>query len=126
MQQNLEIVKATRSIEKERDDLLSTLNLKENEKELLVKTLQEKHLSELNTKDDIIRLKDEEIEFRKDMKLKLSTKMIGETLEQHCEAEFNKLEPRVFRMQFLKKIMMQVLVVKEISSSDNLIKTTMK
>ena len=103
VQQNLEIVKATRSIEKERDDLLSTLNQKENEKELLVKTLQEKHLSELHTKDEIIRLKDEEIEFRKDMKIKLSTKMIGETLEQHCEAEFNKLRATGFQNATFEK-----------------------
>lgn len=77
----LAITEAKREIEKERDELSSNLKSKEIEKLLLEKSLNEKHQAELKTKDDIIRLKDEEIELRKDMKLKLSTKMVGETLE---------------------------------------------
>ena len=48
-------------------------------------------------------MKDEEIALRKDMKLKLSTKMIGETLEQHCENEFNKLRATAFQEAYFEK-----------------------
>src|SRR5690606_37746706 len=47
--------------------------------------------------------KDEEIDRLKDFKLKLSTKMIGETLEQHCEAEFNKLRATAFQNAYFEK-----------------------
>lgn len=52
---------------------------------------------------DDIRLKDETIERLKDMKLKLSTKMVGETLEQHCETEFNKLRSTGFQNAYFEK-----------------------
>jgi hypothetical protein len=103
IEQKLEINEAIRQIEKERDDLSNKLRNKETEKQLLEKSLQEKFLAELKTKDDIIRMKDEEIELRKDMKLKLSTKMIGETLEQHCETEFNKLRATAFSKAYFEK-----------------------
>ena len=99
----LAITEAKREIEKQRDELSSDLKSKEIEKQLLEKSLNEKHQSELKTKDDIIRLKDEEIELRKDMKLKLSTKMVGETLEQHCENEFNKLRATAFQNAYFEK-----------------------
>ena len=52
---------------------------------------------EIQNKEAIIRFKDEEISRVKDMKMKLSTKMIGESLEQHCETEFNKLRATAFK-----------------------------
>jgi hypothetical protein len=58
---------------------------------------------ELTTRDKIIQMKDEEIELRKEMKIKLSTKMLGETLEQHCELEFNKLRPTAFPTAYFEK-----------------------
>ena len=67
------------------------------------KSLTEKFVTELKTKDDIIKMKDEEIALRKDMKLKLSTKMVGETLEQHCEIEFNKLRATAFQKAYFEK-----------------------
>ncbi len=70
---------------------------------MLEKSLLEKFSSELKTKDDIIKMKDDEITLRKDMKLKLSTKMIGETLEQHCETEFNKLRATAFQHAYFEK-----------------------
>jgi hypothetical protein len=70
---------------------------------LLEKSLNEKFQNDLKTKDDIIKMKDEEIALRKDMKLKLSTKMIGETLEQHCEIEFNKLRATAFPNAYFEK-----------------------
>src|SRR3989338_6638860 len=48
-------------------------------------------------------MKDEEIALRKDMKIKLSTKMVGETLEQHCETEFNKLRATGFQNAYFEK-----------------------
>ncbi|PJA40169.1 DUF2130 domain-containing protein, partial [candidate division WWE3 bacterium CG_4_9_14_3_um_filter_39_7] len=49
------------------------------------------------------KMKDDEITLRKDMKLKLSTKMVGETLEQHCETEFNKLRATAFQNAYFEK-----------------------
>lgn len=77
--------------------------MKETEQALLKKSLTEHYLNELKEKDAIIRHKDEEIALRKDMKQKLSTKMIGETLEQHCETEFNKLRATAFQKAYFEK-----------------------
>ena len=103
IEKRLTVSEAIKEIEKERDDLANDLKNKETEKQLLEKSLNEKHSIELKTKDDMIKLKDEEIALRKDMKLKLSTKMIGETLEQHCEAEFNKLRATGFQNAYFEK-----------------------
>lgn len=103
LEKKLSVTEAIQKIEKQRDDLANNLNNKEIEKQLLEKSLNEKFAIELKTKDDIIKLKDEEITFRKDMKLKLSTKMIGETLEQHCENEFNKLRATAFQNAYFEK-----------------------
>ena len=83
--------------------MANNLKSKETEKQLLEKSLYEKFSAELKTKEDIIKMKDEEIALRKDMKLKLSTKMIGETLEQHCETEFNKLRATAFQKAYFEK-----------------------
>ena len=103
MEKKLTVSEAIKAIEKERDTLAGDLRQKETEKELLEKSLKEKFTAELSTKDDIIRLKDEEIALRKDMKQKLSTKMLGETLELHCEAEFNKLRATGFQNAYFEK-----------------------
>lgn len=99
----LAVTEATQKAEKERDDLANVVKIKDTEKQLLEKSLNEKFSAELKTKDDIIKLKDEEIALRKDMKLKLSTKMLGETLEQHCETEFNKLRATAFQNAYFEK-----------------------
>ena len=99
----LTVTTALLSIEKERDQLVNEVKSKETEKQLLEKSLNEKFSSELKTKDEIIKMKEEEIALRKDMKLKLSTKMIGETLEQHCENEFNKLRATGFQKAYFEK-----------------------
>ena len=103
VEKKLAINEATKKIEKERDELASAVKTKDTEKQLLEKSLIEKYLAELNEKDTIIKHKDEEIALRKDMKLKLSTKMIGETLEQHCETEFNKLRATAFQKAYFEK-----------------------
>lgn len=99
----LAINEAIQKIEKERDDLVNAVKIKDAESQLHEKSLSEKYLAELKEKDAIIKLKDEEIALRKDMKLKLSTKMIGETLEQHCENEFNKIRATAFQKAYFEK-----------------------
>jgi hypothetical protein len=99
----LAVSEAVNRVEKERDEIAGELKSKDAERQLLETALKEKYLSELKAKDELIRLKDEEIAFRKDMKLKLSTKMVGETLEQHCETEFNKLRATGFQHAYFEK-----------------------
>ena len=103
LEQQISVSEAVKAMEKERDGLQNMLNQKQLETQLLEKSLQEQFQSTLKTKDEIIKLKDEEIAMRKDMKLKLSTKMIGETLEQHCENEFNKLRATAFPNAYFEK-----------------------
>lgn len=103
MEKKLKVADAIRTIEKERDDLAGSLKQKEMEKQLLEKSLNEEYSVKLKSKDDFIKIKDEEIAFYKDMKQKLSTKMLGETLEQHCEAEFNKLRATGFQNAYFEK-----------------------
>ena len=102
-EKKLTVSEATKKIEKERDSLINQLKNKGTETELLKKSLNEKHKTELESKDYIIRMKEDEITLRKELKLKLSTKMIGETLEQHCEAEFNKLRATGFQNAYFEK-----------------------
>lgn len=99
----LTVTEAVNKIERERDALVNDLKNKETEKQLLEKSLNEKFTADLKTKEDIIKMKDEEIALRKDMKIKLSTKMVGETLEQHCETEFNKLRATAFQRAYFEK-----------------------
>jgi hypothetical protein len=103
LERKLAVTTAVNIIEKERDELAGELKTKDAEKQLLESTLKEKFTLELKTRDDIIRIKDEEIARHKDLKLKLSTKMVGETLEQHCETEFNKLRATAFQKAYFEK-----------------------
>ena len=74
----LAVKEAVSAVEKERDDLARNLETKTTEQKLLESALREAHTAELKAKD-------EQIAYYKDFKAKLSTKMVGETLEQHCE-----------------------------------------
>ena len=103
LQKQLSVTEAVQKIEKERDTLANDLKSKETEAQLLEKSLNEKFAAELKIKDEIIKMKEDEIDLRKDLKLKLSTKMIGETLEQHCETEFNKLRSTAFQKSYFEK-----------------------
>ena len=102
-EKKLSVTEAVQKIEKERDAFANEVKNKELEKVNLESSLKQQFATELKTKDDIIKMKDEEITLRKDMKLKLSTKMIGETLEQHCETEFNKLRATAFQNAYFEK-----------------------
>src|SRR6056300_333499 len=99
----LAIQQAVQNISKERDEFKSKLDLKELEKQNLETSLKQDFQGKLQVQESIIRLKDEEIERVKEMKLKLSTKMIGESLEQHCENEFNKLRSTAFQHAYFEK-----------------------
>lgn len=103
VEKKLQIAEAIQKIESDRDKLANDLRNKELERQLHEKALVDKFKEELKTKEEIIRLKDEEIALRKDLKLKLSTKMIGETLEKHCEDEFNKIRSAAFPAAFFEK-----------------------
>ena len=88
--------KAVREIERQRDNLQNDLNNAQIEKQNSENLLKDKYKTQ-------IRDRDEAIERLKDMKAKLSTKMVGETLEQHCEIEFNKLRATAFQTAFFEK-----------------------
>jgi len=103
IEKKLSVAQAIQAIEKERDELKFNLQLKANEIQIQAKALSDKFENQLKMKDEIIKAKDEEIDFRKEMKLKLSTKMLGETLEQHCENEFNKLRATAFPKAYFEK-----------------------
>lgn len=95
-EQELAVTKAVTAIEKERDELANKLENKETEQKLQLTSLKEQHDAELRSKDEMIA-------YYKDMKAKMSTKMIGESLEQHCETEFNKLRPTAFQRAYFEK-----------------------
>jgi len=97
------VLEATRTIEKERDGLLNQLSNKEVERQLQEKSIQEQFNQKLLTKEETIEMKDDEIARLKDFKQKLSTKMVGESLEQHCEVEFNKLRATGFQNVYFEK-----------------------
>ncbi len=103
IEKKLAVNEAVQKIEKERDDLLNTLKNKDLEKENSENSLKQQYSTEIQSKEAIIRFKDEEITRVRDMKMKLSTKMIGESLEQHCENEFNKLRATAFQKAHFEK-----------------------
>ena len=92
----LAVTKAVGQAEKQRDELANQLERTRFEKRLGEQTLKERYEVQL-------REREEQIERLKDLKAKLSTKMVGETLEQHCEVEFNRLRPTAFRNAYFEK-----------------------
>ena len=91
----LEIQKVLSEKDKKIDLLNSELELKNKEYELKQNTIKEQYESKLKDKD-------EQIAYYKDFKAKQSTKMIGESLEQHCSNEFNRLRP-LFKNSYFEK-----------------------
>ena len=89
MEKELEITKAVAEKERELGNLNTQLMLQSKENQLEKQSLREKYEAELKQKD-------ETIAFYKDFKAKQSTKMIGESLEQHCETEFNRIRTTAF------------------------------
>lgn len=96
MKQRLAITEAVNSVEKEREELKNGLARVGLEKQLAETALKDKYETQLKDRDDAI-------ERLKDMKVKLSTKMIGETLEQHCATEFDRIRATAFPHAYFEK-----------------------
>lgn len=94
--QQVAITDATSRVEKERDALQSSIDLLKLEKELNEKKIKDMYEIQLKDRNDAI-------ERLKDMKARLSTKMVGETLEQHCEIEFNRIRATAFPRAYFEK-----------------------
>ncbi|ATA22356.1 hypothetical protein AWC35_06020 [Gibbsiella quercinecans] len=94
--QRLTLSEAVSEVEKQRDELKSGLDRAALEKQLAETALKDKYETQLKDRDDAI-------ERLKDLKAKLSTKMVGETLEQHCEIEFNRLRATAFPKSYFEK-----------------------
>jgi len=96
LNQKLALADVLGTVEKERDELKSSLERAALEKQLAEKSLKDKYENQLKDRDDAI-------ERLRDMKARLSTKMIGETLEQHCETEFNRIRATAFPRAYFEK-----------------------
>lgn len=92
----LAIRESIETVQQERDALRAALDRAALEKELAEKALVEKHQTQ-------IRDRDEAIERLRDLKARLSTKMLGETLEQHCEVTFNQIRATAFPNAYFEK-----------------------
>ena len=103
MVKTLELSNAVNSVEKERDQLKNDLILKDSQRETLEKSLKHRFTNDLIAKDELLKMKDGEIARLKDFKQKQSTKLLGESLEQHCEMEFNKLRATGFQTAYFEK-----------------------
>jgi len=95
-EQALAVNQAVTTIERQKDDLRSKLERAALEKELAEKALRDKYETQIRDRDDAI-------DRLKDMKAKLSTKMLGETLEQHCEIAFNQIRATAFPKAYFEK-----------------------
>ena len=106
----LAIEKAVSPLKEEIKDLDNKIKVSKTEKELAIMEATEQlkeDLSELGqkikSKDDIIKMKNEEIDLVREMKLKMSIKEIGEKLEQWCENQFNMLRASAFPNAYFEK-----------------------
>jgi hypothetical protein len=94
--QQLAVAQALGAVEKQRDAYKNSLEQAQLEKRLAEQSLKEKYELQIKEREDAI-------ERLKDLKAKLSTKMVGETLEQHCETEFNRLRATAFARAYFEK-----------------------
>ncbi|WP_027208493.1 DUF2130 domain-containing protein [Butyrivibrio hungatei] len=92
----LAVLEAVRKVETEKNELANALNDEKHELENALN--QEKEKGKI-----LLEQKEKEVEFYKDLKTKMSTKMVGETLEQHCEIQFNQLRATAFRNAYFEK-----------------------
>ncbi|EHD14769.1 hypothetical protein CIN_07010 [Commensalibacter intestini A911] len=91
-----EVKEAISSVQKQCDELKNNLEKSEIEKKLSEKNLEDIFKRQLADRDEVI-------ERLRDMKTRLSTKMVGETLEQHCEIEFNRIRVTAFPKAYFEK-----------------------
>lgn len=92
----LAVIQAMADVEKQRDALASELERARLEKQLAEQSLKDRYETQIKDRDDAI-------ERLRDMKARLSTKMVGETLEQHCETEFNRIRATAFPRAYFEK-----------------------
>ncbi len=92
----LAVIQALADVEKQRDALASELERARLEKQLAEQSLKDRYETQIKDRDDAI-------ERLRDMKARLSTKMVGETLEQHCETEFNRIRATAFPRAYFEK-----------------------
>lgn len=102
-EKELAVSEARAAAERQRDELAAKVKLQEAQAAQERAALREKMTNELAAKDELIKYKDEEIARVKEMKARLSTKMVGESLERHCETEFNKIRAMAFPHAYFEK-----------------------
>lgn len=102
-EKELAVSEARAAAERQRDELAAQVKLQEAQAAQERAALREKITNELAAKDELIKYKDEEIARVKEMKARLSTKMVGESLERHCETEFNKIRATAFPHAYFEK-----------------------
>lgn len=102
-EKELAVSEARAAAERQRDELAAQIKLQEAQSAQEKAALREKMTNELAAKDELIKYKDEEIARVKEMKARLSTKMVGESLERHCETEFNKIRATAFPHAYFEK-----------------------
>ena len=102
-EKELAVSEARATAERQRDELAAQVKLQEAQAAQEQAALREKMTNELAVKDELIKYKDEEIARVKEMKARLSTKMVGESLERHCETEFNKIRATAFPHAYFEK-----------------------
>ena len=102
-EKQLELANHMKEVEGKARELESDLKNKDLEYKLEKEALEKQHFLALQDKDRFIAMKEEEVERYKDFKQRQSTKMIGESLEQHCESQFNKLRSTAFPTAYFEK-----------------------
>ena len=106
-ERELAVARAVAQAERERDEAKATLEREQAVRDAEKQQLETAHTLELaqvrKSTEELLRYKDDEIERLKDMKVRLSTKMVGESLEQHCESEFNRLRMTAFPHAYFEK-----------------------
>ncbi len=102
-EKELAVSQGRAAAERERDEAKAAVELGRARAAQEQAMLREKMQSELSRKDELIKYKDDEIARVKEMKARLSTKMVGESLEQHCEIEFNKIRATAFPHAYFEK-----------------------
>ncbi len=96
LQKKLAVAEAVGSVERERDALKAQLDASELQKKLAEQAMRDKYETQIKDRD-------EAIERLRDLKAKLSTKMVGETLEQHCQTQFDQLRATAFPRAYFEK-----------------------
>lgn len=109
-----ELLDKQRNLEKEIDELKTKIKLNESEKELEIQKaisskdheidkLKNDLLNQKNEEVRKLKEKEEEVSYYRDLKTRMSTKLVGETLEQHCQIQFNQIRMSAFPDAYFEK-----------------------